>query len=328
MSVRTILVVALALVCGLSAAIGVGKYVKGVAAPEADTVPVVMAVADIPRFTTVTAEMLRVRDLPKSAVQAGSLARVEDVVDRVTDITILKDEPILEAKLSERGAGRGMAAVIPTGMRAVTIKTPNVASGVAGFILPGNKVDVLFTMKTHQLNDPTGGGSTTTLIQRVDILAVDQQIDAPSENKVNLKELKSVTLLVTPEQAAEIDLAQNLGTLTLALRNPQDTQPARTAPVTLKGIQFRQGKPWDERVQALMATASKVMTDFQQAAAKTEKEKADRIAKAEAEKAKAEAEKAAALAARAEAEKAARDAEPLPKIRTLRGGVPGQVTVN
>lgn len=321
MSVRTILVVALAMVCGLSAAVGVGKYVKGVTTPDVDTVPVVVAVADIPRFTTVTAEMLRTRDMPRGAVQTGTLTRVEEVVDRVTDITILKDEPILGAKLSERGAGRGMAAVIPTGMRAVTIKTPNVASGVAGFILPGNMVDVLFTMKTNMLNDPTGGGSTTTLIQRVEILAVDQQIDAPNENKFNPKELKSVTLLVTPDQAVEIDLAQNLGTLTLSLRNPQDTQPSKATPMTLRGIQFRQGKPLDERLKVVIGAASKLVADFQEAAAKAEKEKAARDAKAESER-------AAALAAKAEREKAARDAEPLPKIRTLRGGIPGQVTVN
>jgi pilus assembly protein CpaB len=326
--VRTILVVALAMVCGLSAAVGVGKYVQGVAAPEADTVPVVVAVTDIGRTTTLTAEMLRVRDLPRSAVQEGTLSRIEDAVDRAALITVFKDEPILEAKLAKKGPGQGIAVVIPDGMRAMTVKTPNVSSGVAGFILPGNKVDVLFTMKTNRPDDATGGGSTTTLIQNVEILAVDQQIDALSENKVNPKELKSVTLLVTPDQAAQIDLGQNAGTLTLSLRNPHDTEPALTTVATLKGIQYRQGKPWDERVKTLMATASKVMTDYQEAASKAEKEKAAQVAKAEAERVKAEAEKVAALAAQAEREKAARDAEPLPKIRTLRGGIPGQVTVN
>jgi pilus assembly protein CpaB len=326
--VRTILVVALAMVCGLSAAVGVGKYVQGVATPGEDTVPVVVAVADIGRSATLTAEMLRVRNLPRSAVQEGTLSRVEDAVDRVALITVLKDEPILEAKLAKKGPGHGIAVVIPEGMRAMTIKTPTVSTGVAGFILPGNKVDVLFTHKTNRPDDTTGGGTTTTLIQNVEILAVDQQIDVLSDNKVNPKELKSVTLLVTPDQAVEIDLAQNAGTLTLSLRNPHDTEPARTNVATLKGIQYRQGKPWDERVKAMMATASKVVTDFQDAAAKAEKEKMAQAAKAEAEKAKADAEREAALAAQAEREKAARDAEPLPKIRTLRGGIPGQVTVN
>ena len=225
MSVRTILVVALAVVCGLSAAVGVGKYVKGVANPEADTVPVVVAVADIPRFTTVTAEMLRTRDMPRSVVQVGSLARVEDVVDRVTDITILKGEPILEAKLSDRGAGRGMAAVIPTGMRAVTIKTPNVASGVAGFILPGNHVDVLLTVTSGSANDRSGGGSTTTLLQNVEVLAVDRAIEAPRGSS-SVEKLSNVTLLVTPDQGAKLDLAQNKGKLHLTLRNPDDEHAA------------------------------------------------------------------------------------------------------
>src|SRR5262249_23627523 len=193
----------LALVFGTTAAIGVSKFTRSPAASgtDAETVGVVVATKDIPRFTTLTAEMLRVQQFPKDLVPPGSASRVEDVVDRVCDSHLVKDEPVMEAKLTPKGSGRGMGSVIPKGMRAVTITTPNVATGVAGFILPGSKVDVLFTMRsTGQPDDPTGGGLTRTLLQSVEILAVDQRLEAPSDNKVDTKELRSVTLLVTPQQ--------------------------------------------------------------------------------------------------------------------------------
>jgi pilus assembly protein CpaB len=155
---------------------------------------------------------------------------------------IVAGEPILESKLASRDSGRGLAALIPEGMRAYTIQTSRVASNVAGFILPGNSVDVLLTLKGNY-NDTTGGGSTTTLLQAVEILAVDQRLDAPVDNKINPRELGSVTLLVTPEQAALLDLGQNMGTLTLSLRNPEDAAESLARPATVNDIRFRQEKP-------------------------------------------------------------------------------------
>src|SRR3954451_18929531 len=117
-------------------------------------------------------------------VPVGALTKTEEAVERAVSIPLVKDETLQAAKLSPKGAGRGLAALVPTGMRAFTIQTPNVASGVAGFILPGNRVDVLLTMTAGD-GDESGGGSTTTLLQRVEILAVDQRIDAPADNKVD-----------------------------------------------------------------------------------------------------------------------------------------------
>jgi Flp pilus assembly protein CpaB len=136
-------------------------------------------------------------------------------------LRLLKDEPVVTGKLAPKGSGRGMAALIPKGMRAFTIQTPSIASGGAGFVMPGHKVDVLLTMNDVGTNDQTVGGSTTTLVQNVEIRAVDQNIDAPAENKMD-KDLRSVTLLVTPQQAKHLDLGQNKGTLHLAFRNESE----------------------------------------------------------------------------------------------------------
>jgi pilus assembly protein CpaB len=232
----------LSLMFGGSAAVGVNKYVTnkpGVVSQKVDTVPVVVALENIPRGASITANLVKTRDYPKGMLPPGALARVEDVLDRAVFVPMLKDEPVLDGKLAPKGAKRGMAALVPNGMRAFTIHTPSVASGVAGFILPGNKVDVLLTMEGRH------GSITTTLVQNLEILAVDQRIDPPADNRVDPSQLRSVTLLVTPDQAARLGLAQNKGALHLSLRNHKDDQLANTSPARLAELDagYREERP-------------------------------------------------------------------------------------
>ena len=226
-----------ALVFGISAAAGVYLLMSN-AHPVAklETVSVVVAAVDINRGQSLTAAELTKRDWPKDLVPEGAVTNLEEVLDRTIAIPLNKGDLLLDGKLAGKGAGHGMAAIIPPGMRAVTIQTPNVATGVAGFILPGNKVDILLTMNNTGVDDRTGGGSTITLLQMVEILAVDQRTDAPQDNKIDSKELRSVTLLVTPAQAARLDLGQNKGTLRLTLRNPIDKATEFVDPATLAGL--------------------------------------------------------------------------------------------
>jgi pilus assembly protein CpaB len=203
---------------------------------------VVVAAADIPRGRSVTADDLDTCPWPKEMLPQGALTSIEDAVDRAAIVPLMVGEPVLETKLADREAGRGLAVLIPTGMRAYTIQTKQVTSSVGGFVLPGNRVDVLLTLRGNRM-DGTGGGSTTTLLQAVEILAVDQNLDAPAENKVSPTDLSSVTLLVSPDQAALLDLGQNLGTLTLSLRNPLDKDDAIPRPATLADIRFHQELP-------------------------------------------------------------------------------------
>ena len=280
MSPRTLLIVVLALVFGGSAAIGVNGLVSNPPAPKGDLVPVVVAAVDIPRGGMLTADQLKTREFPRDVAPAASISKVEDAIERTLSLPLMKDDPILTNKLAPKGAGRGMAALIPKGMRAFTIHTPNVASGVAGFVLPGNKVDVLLTVGDlgfHNQPTPppvtastrvlqTGGGSTTTMLQNVEILAVDQKIEAPAENKMDAKELRSVTLLVTPQQANLLDLGQSKGQLHLALRNIEDIADSRTKPATLYDLQLHQEPPWDERAKSLLAAIGKALAQRQTAA--------------------------------------------------------------
>src|SRR5262249_10037933 len=148
------------------------------------TVAVIMASRDIPRGRTLTADLLTTKDYPKDFVPPGAVKTVEEIVDRTVAVPMVKDEPVLESKLASKTAGRGLAALIPEGMRACTITT-TLSSAVAGLLLPGNHVDVLLSMSNSRPDDETGGGSTKTLLQNIEILVIDQHIDAPAENKVD-----------------------------------------------------------------------------------------------------------------------------------------------
>src|SRR5262249_15547931 len=160
----------------------------------------------------VTKEHLKIREVPKDHVHVRAVTKIDDAVNRAAMTPLIKDEALLEDKLAPKGSRGSMAWVTKSGMRAFTIHTPSLASGVAGFVMPGDRVDVLLTM-TGETNDGRGGGSTSTLLQNIEVMAVDQTIEAPAENKLDVNKLRSVTLHVTPDQALKLELGQNRGTL-------------------------------------------------------------------------------------------------------------------
>lgn len=244
MTLRTVLAIVLAITCGMSAAVGVNQLrATPSVVVERDTSPVVVAAVNIPRGVLVTEELLAVRDWPKEMVPPGAIATLEEAKQRAALTPLYKDEPLLSAKLAARNLKSGLAALIPPGMRACSILSDSSATGVAGFILPGTRVDVLLTVTGASADKTTGGGSTATLLQNVEVLAVNQELDAPSENKMDVESLRSVTLLVTPDQAAKLSLAQEVGVLHLTLRSYGDPDPADTEPVTMKQIQFLEEPP-------------------------------------------------------------------------------------
>jgi pilus assembly protein CpaB len=164
------------------------------------------------------------------AVPVGATSKVQDLVGRGVITTIIAKEPILETRLAARGAGGGLAAMIPPGMRAVAIRVNEVV-GVAGFVVPGMRVDVLISGNT-----PGGNGSlgtvTKTLLQNLEVLSAGQDFKKDSEGKPILVQV--VNMLVTPEQAEILSLASNQTTLQLVLRNPLDRQVSKTNGTSLK----------------------------------------------------------------------------------------------
>ena len=244
MSSRTILVVLLAVICGAAAAVmAVQLRQRPGPVVESAGLPVVTAAADVVRGQVLEAKMVKLSHYRKEDLPKGALSAIDDVVGRTLMSSLVTGEPIVASKLTEKGAGRGLAAMIPDGMRAFTIQTPHVAADVGGFIMPGNHVDILLTTTPAGRNDVSGGGVTTTLLQNVQVLAVAQKTDVPEDSKLILNDIRAVTLLVTPNQAALLDLAMNRGTLHLDLRNPGDKSDARARPATMNDLSFHQEQP-------------------------------------------------------------------------------------
>ncbi len=242
MSSRTIMVVFLALVSGAGMAVGVLQSNRTKNTDETvsvETEQVLMAVRTLERGKAITEDDVESKPWPEKYVPPNAFSDSEQVIGRVAIGQILAGEPILEPKLAPKDAGLGLAAIVPEGKRAFTVMTARVAANVAGFVLPGNKVDVLLNLRGGGRGDETGGGSTTTLLQAIEVLAVDQILEAPAENKVDTRGLASVTLLVTPEEANLLDLGQNMGTLSLSLRNPSDYGDALVEPATVANARFR-----------------------------------------------------------------------------------------
>jgi len=235
MQTRTILVGAFAVIFGLVSAVGafISQRRAGEAVP---TLEVVTSTADLPWGTVIDATHLKLSRFPSDAVPEGAVRKIEDAVGRTSRDNLARGELLLAGRLTEPGVGRGLPPLIPKGMRAVSIQTPNVSSGVTGFVMPGNKVDVVLTMHGSGHQDPSGGGRTITLLQNVTVLAVDQNIEAPNENMMDLKQMRTVTLVVTPQQAQELDLGQNKGVLRLTLRNPLDDALTDVSQITVSSL--------------------------------------------------------------------------------------------
>lgn len=233
MRMRTVLIGLLAVICGITAAVGVHTFLQ-VGTQDASrpvkTISVVVAVKDLPTWAVVSAGDVKVDEWPEHLAAPGTIQKLEDAVGRAVLKPLLVGEELLEGNLAAKGAHAGMAGMVPDGMRAFTISTPDVSAGVGGFLLPGNRVDVLLTVASAPQHRQ---GMSITLLQNVLILAVDKRVEASSAKTIEARELRSVTLVVSPEEAGKLTLAQSKGTLHLSLRNPNDGKTADRNPVTL-----------------------------------------------------------------------------------------------
>jgi len=158
-----------------------------------------------------------------AALPVGYATSKADVIGRGVMSPLAENEPILDGKLAPRGAGGGLPVIIDTGKRALTMRVNDV-SGVAGFVTPNTRVDVLLTID-DKVN--TGGETGTKIImQDVRALAAGQSIQPDKDGKP--VSVGVVTFLVTPEQAETLALASQQGSLQLALRNMMDTSRVKT----------------------------------------------------------------------------------------------------
>jgi pilus assembly protein CpaB len=196
------------------------------------TVQVVLANRDIEVGTVLKEEDVKLVDW-SSAVPAGASGKTQDVVGRGVITPIFAREPVIASRLAAKGAGGGLAAMIPPGMRAVAIRVNEVV-GVAGFVVPGMRVDVLIS-GSRPGGDGNAGTLTRTLLQNLEVLSAGQDFKKDAEGKP--VQVQVVNLLVTPQQAEELSLASAQTSIQLVLRNPMDHEVAKT-PGTAVGLLF------------------------------------------------------------------------------------------
>lgn len=229
---RAVVMVGLSVLLAVIAVLVAANWVKKEA--SAETVKVVVASRDIELGSRLTPEMLQVVDWPRANVATGVFGDVKALDSRVAKVSLLRGEPVLEARLSPVGTTGGLSAVINEGKRAITVRVNEIV-GVAGFALPGNLVDILINMQ-DDANKPV----SKIVLEQILVLAVAQQV---TQDQTKPQVVNAVTLEVTPEQAEKIDLARSVGTLSLVLRNQVDKTPAVTSGARKKDMLKNEAEP-------------------------------------------------------------------------------------
>lgn len=197
---------------------------------------IVLAARDIEVGTVLKEEDVKLSDWP-GAVPAGAAMKSQDIVGRGVIAPIFAKEPVIDSRLAPKGAGGGLAAMIPPGMRAVPVRVNDVV-GVSGFVVPGMRVDVMISgSRPNQQN--ALGTITKTLLQNLEVLSAGTDFKKDPEGKPI--QVQVINLLVTPEQAEMLSLASAQTQIQLSLRNPLDHDVTRT-PGTALGLLFDGGK--------------------------------------------------------------------------------------
>ncbi len=221
---RFVLVVSVSMACALLVAGGFYRLVRGAGSrPRAvKDKQVVVATMLLPAGSTLAPASVRLRGVPEGLFPAGAFSRLEDVLERPVISAIQADEPVVEARLAVKGSGMGLGPLIPPGMRAISVRVNDVV-GVAGFVLPGMRVDVLVTGRPPNGNDT----ETRTVLQNITVLSAGQTI--ATDGKSQPITTPVVTLLVSPAEAEALTLANSEGRIQLLLRNSTDRATVATS---------------------------------------------------------------------------------------------------
>lgn len=227
MQTKSLILLILALGCGVVASIGITQVMANrsstTAAPQLDTQPVFVALKEIPMGTLLDAQAVKLEQWPKDRVPKGVLSKLEEIEGRRPKTKLFAGEPILDVKLLSKGESAGGAApMIPVGYRAVPVRVDEVSGGAA-MILPGDRVDVLIYVKRG--NEITST-VTKTILQDIKVFAVDSQWTMDSDESGKAIRAKTISLLLTPDQTERVMMAHELGKIRLALRSPEDHEEA------------------------------------------------------------------------------------------------------
>jgi len=231
---RLFIVMGLALLSGLAAAWLALNYLRQPESPirtvEPTVTEVVVAARDLPLGTLLTAKDVKVVGWPGGLLPEGYSSSVEEVLGRGVISNVVLNEPLISSKIADKEAGGGLPIVIPAGMRGVSVRVDDVIS-IAGFVLPGTRVDVLVTLDQ---GSQQGNPVTKIVLQNISVLTSGQVIERDLNGEPN--QVTVITMLVTPEQAEQLVLSATRGRIQLALRNTLDIDSTATKGARLNSL--------------------------------------------------------------------------------------------
>ena len=254
---RIFAVLAIAVLAGGGLAYGTYNFLQNqpVRQVNTPTQSVVVAAADLQLGSEIKKDDLQVVLFPAGKTPEGTFAKPEEVIGRGLIVPVVKNEPILKAKLASKEAGFGLPPVIPEGMRAVSVRVNEVV-GVAGYVLPGNRVDVVATAS------PTDARADTTskvVLSNVQVLTAGTRMEQGQDQSKPVQ-VTVVTLLVFPEQAERLALASTEGKIQLALRNPLDQGAPVTPGIKTSGLMGTVAAPVRQSAGASRPRAAQPVT--------------------------------------------------------------------
>jgi len=232
---KSLLLLGLALGCGLVASIGISQVMDRNGMPKAatETVPIYIALHNINLGDPIEAGMLSLEEWPKDKVPRGAISKLEDLEGRRPRTAIIEGEPILEGKLLAPGQIADPIQSIPKGMRLKTIAV-NAEKGV-GLLGPGDRVDVqLFVHKDQRTGISTA--KSKVILQNIRVFAVDQTVQRSPDGSEEKTIAKTVSLMLLPEQASKLTLAEQIGEISLIPRNPDDQEAGAWSEITIDDL--------------------------------------------------------------------------------------------
>jgi pilus assembly protein CpaB len=230
---KTIAPIVISIIIAVAGSVFIYKWINLKTAPkevvkvEAEAVPIVVAAVDLQWGTQIKPEMIKTAPFLKESLPEGHFTRTADLNNRVVIASLKKGEPIVEHRLAPNSIKTGgVSAVLESGKRAVAVKGDKVM-GISGFVNPGNRVDVLVTLK-----DPkTKLDKTKTVLENIPVLATGTKIEKNAKGEPAPVDV--YTLEVSVEEAEKLALAASRGKLQFALRNITDAKPVLTKGTTI-----------------------------------------------------------------------------------------------
>ena len=241
---KTMILFVIAVGCGLVASIGVSQYLEtNGSGPQVTTEKIFVAATNINIGEQLDAQNVRLEEWPKDRIPDGATLTLEELEERYPRTRLYAGEPILQAKLMDSRDRGSEAHTIPEGYRVVSVKV-SVESSVSGLVQPGDRVDlVVFLRKSGEVPE-TG---TKTILRDVNVFSVDGDTERSVDEDGQARNVRTISLLVKPDQAETVMLASELGRLFLTLRRPDDATESAGEGATVNGLLGSDGESANEK---------------------------------------------------------------------------------